>query len=120
MIEGSSATLSIAVLGDTALGRNVIVRFSTADITAIGRSLIQVFINYNNLCALGGNDYTSTITDLTFNATVIRHSVQVGIISDGISEGAKQFKAILHMMNDGCVKVNLNPTIATVTITQHA
>ena len=40
VIEGSSATLSIAVLGDTALGRNVIVRFSTADITAIGRSLM--------------------------------------------------------------------------------
>ena len=35
--EGDSARLSIAVLGNIVLGRNVVVRFSTADGTALSK-----------------------------------------------------------------------------------
>ena len=37
VFEGDSARLSIAVLGNIVLGRNVVVRFSTADGTATSK-----------------------------------------------------------------------------------
>ena len=68
------------------------------------------------VCTLGGIDYARQNVHLIFNATATYHEVRIRILRDGVSESAEQFRAILSIVNNGSIRVNLNPSIATVTI----
>ena len=121
------ATLYVAILGNTTLGREVVIRFSTADSSATGNHSHYYYslIICSSVMAecyyffTAGADYTSTEKILNFNRSITHYVVQVPIIQGGLPEPTEMFHAYLTLVHNNSDSVIVDPAIATVNITNY-
>ena len=123
--EGTVVRLGIEVLSG-ALGCNVTIALSTQDDTATGRQArqsVRCSLVYNNcisdLCyATDGVDYVNAVDQqLTFSSSVSSQTVSISVTDDYLVEIDEVFMALLT--NPGLPHLTINPTTATVTISNN-
>ena len=68
------------------------------------------------ISSTAGFDYSSTVMELRFNATVLRHVVRVPIIQDSITEIDERFRASLMLVQSNGINIQVAPNQAEVTI----
>ena len=70
-----------------------------------------------SVCFAAGADYNHTETLITFNGSMTQQSVQVPIFQEGLAEETEQFQANLTLENNNGISVIVDPSMATVNIT---
>ena len=76
----------------------------------------MLYLSCDILVHIAGSDYTNTVMELVFSASVRRHVVRVPITQDSSSELNEQLRASLSLVENNGINVVVDPILATVTI----